>query len=77
MANPFALLQSFTSLSAGHIVTDKEWNTSIGAIYSYINTSLLTNGLNSLTTSGDMYYFNGAALKFSATLPESRHGQLS
>lgn len=64
MAAPFGLITNTVgTLAAGHIVLATEWNTAVGGIYSYINNTLLTAGLNKLITNGDMYYHDGTNLQ--------------
>lgn len=64
MANPFATITNTVgTLAAGHVVLATEWNTAVGGIYSYINTTLLTGGLNKLTAKGDIYVHDGTSLQ--------------
>lgn len=64
MPNPFAQANNTVgSLAAGHIVLASEWNAAVGGIYTYVNSTLLAGGLNSLSQKGDMYVFNGTALQ--------------
>lgn len=63
MAVPFPLaINTVGTLAAGHIVLDTEWNAAVGGLYTYINNTLLTAGLNAVNTKGDMYVFDGSAL---------------
>lgn len=63
MTLPFALaINTVGTLAGGHIVTALEWNAAVGGLYSYINSTLLTAGLNQVNTKGDIYVFNGSTL---------------
>lgn len=63
-AQPIANVGAFNPKYNGQIVYADDWNITIGGIYSYINSTLLSvsNGLNCLTTKGDSYVFDGANL---------------
>ena len=63
-AQPLANIGAFTNKADGQIVYAADWNSAIGGIYSYINSTLLSvsTGLNCLTTKGDTYVFDGANL---------------
>lgn len=64
MSSPFStIVNSVGTLNAGHIVLASEWNSAVGGVYSYINNTLLTGGLNVVTTKGDFYVLDGAALQ--------------
>jgi len=64
MPNPFAAITNTVgTLSAGHIVLATEWNSAVGGLYTYINNTLLTAGLNKMSAKGDLYAFDGAALQ--------------
>lgn len=67
MANPFALaVNSVGSLAPGHIVLASEWNTAVGGLYTYINSTLL-GGLNKMASQGDVYVFDGTNLQVVST----------
>jgi hypothetical protein len=64
MANPFPnIINTVGTLAAGHIVLATEWNTAVGGIYTYINNTLLTAGLNKLSSKGDIYVHDGTNLQ--------------
>lgn len=77
MSAPFATaVNTVGTLSAGHIVLATEWNTAVGGIYSYINNTLLSGGLNKLATVGDMYAYDGTSLQALSTGGAANNGKL-
>lgn len=67
MSNPFPqIVNTVGTLPAGHIVLATEWNTEIGGIYTYINSTILASGLNKMSAKGDLYVFDGTALQAQA-----------
>jgi len=76
MGAPFAqIVNSVGTLAAGHIVLATEWNTAVGGIYTWLNNTLLSSGLNSLSAKGDVYVFNGTSNSGLGRLPVGTDGQ--
>lgn len=61
-----------TTRASGYVVTASDWNADVGGFYAYINNTLAPV-LNVLTSKGDMYVYNGAAL---TRLPKGTDGQV-
>lgn len=61
LAAPIATVAVPTTRNTGDNITTAIWNNDIGNIYSYINNTLAP-ALNVLTTTGDIYVYDGAAL---------------
>jgi hypothetical protein len=60
-SNPFSPPPAFQTQTDGTIIFASIWNSSIGALYTYITTVLLPQ-LNTLANKGDMYVYNGSAI---------------
>jgi len=69
---PFATPSAFQTQVDGSIIFAATWNSTIGGLYTYLNTVLLPQ-LNVPTTKGDLYVYNGTLL---ARLGAGSNGQV-
>lgn len=69
---PFGSPPSFVTQTDGTIIFASIWNSSIGALYTWITGTLLPQ-LNTLTTKGDIYVYNGSSI---VNLPAGSNGQV-
>jgi len=71
-SGPFSSPPAFTSQTDGTIIFASIWNSSIGSLYTWITGTLLPQ-LNTLTTKGDIYVYNGSSI---VNLPAGGNGQV-
>lgn len=57
------ITNSVGTLTTGHVVTASEWNTAVGGIYTYINSTLLNGALNKFINKGDILVHDGTNLQ--------------
>lgn len=67
-----ANITGFNNRSDGNKITASIWNAEIGGIYSYINNTLV-QALNTLTTKGDIFVFDGTNLQRLPVGPTNGH----